>query len=229
MIEEPKSKGVDGMGHEQFTHPAYGMINICQTSGDAVLVGSAVKHGHFVSLEISTAERHKDNYAEHWLPKDMLCRISLSHAQLAEMLFATNSSGVPCTLQYVQGDEGYRPAPPFVSPLKENSDNLHGVIKETLSRAAEMAMEVEALVKTGNLKKADRDRIGFLALNIHQDIESNIHFAMQCVDEKTEKTVAHAKAEIESFVNMTFKAAGIEHIKQENVKNLLGHDADGDA
>jgi hypothetical protein len=224
MTEEPKPKGQNGIGHEVFEHPAYGMVSICQTSGEAVLVGSAVKHGHFVSLEISTAERHKDNYAEHWMSRKLLCRISLSHAQLAEVLFSTNGSGVPCTLRYVQGDKDYRPEPPFVSPLKENSDNLHGVIKETLSRAAEMAMEVEALVKTGNLKKADRDRIGFLALKIHQDIESNIHFAMKCVDEKTEKTVAHAKAEIESFVNMTFKAAGIEHIKQENAKNLLGHD-----
>jgi hypothetical protein len=224
--EKPKSKGVDQLGHEQFTHPAYGMVSISQVSGEAVLVGSAVKHGHFVSLEISTAERHKDNYSEHWMSKKLLCRISLSHTQLAEMLFSTNSSGVPCTLRYVQGDEDYRPEPPFVSPLKENSDNLHGVIKETLSRAAEMAMEVEALVKTGNLKKADRDRIGFLALKIHQDIESNIHYAMQCVDEKTEKTVAHAKAEIESFVNMTFKAAGIEYMKEQSAIKMIESEED---
>ena len=219
MKEEPKSKSTDRMGHEHFEHPAYGMISISQVQGNGVLVGSAVKHGHFVSLEISTAEKHKDNYHEHWMSRDTICTVYLSHAQLAEMLFATNSSGVPCTLKYIQGDKDYRPAPPFVSPLKENSDNLHAVLRETLNRAAEMAMEVEAITKGGNLKKADRDRIGFLALKIHQDINSNIHYAMQCVDEKTEKVVAHAKAEIESFVNMTFKNAGIEHFKSE--MNLL--------
>jgi hypothetical protein len=221
---KPKSKGVNRMDYEETTHPSYGMVSIGQLQGSSSLVGSAIKHQHSISLEISEAARMKDNYSEHWHPTKEICRIEMSHAQLAEMLFSTNSTGVPCTIRHVNGDKDYRPYPPSESPLKEMSDDLHGVIKETLSRAAEMAMEVEAVVKKGNLKKADRDRISFLALKIHQDINNNIHFAMQCVDKKTEKVVAHAKAEIESFVNVTFKNAGIEHFK-EKVK-LLENEAE---
>lgn len=216
--KKPESKGTSQIGHEHFEHPAYGMISINQVSGESVLVGSAVKHGHFVSLEISEAERLKDEYSEHWHPTRKICEVHLSHAQLAEMLFKSNSSGVPCTIYYVQGDKDVRPSAPFESPLKENSDNLHAVLKKTLARAAEMAQETEALMESGNLKKADRERIKFLALKIHQDIESNIGFAMQCVDEKAEKIVAHAKAEIDSFVDMKFRNAGIEHIKSEAPK-----------
>ena len=226
MTEEPKSKGKDSMGYEHFNHPAYGKIRVGQVSGQAVLVGSAVKHGHFVSIEIHEAEKYRDEYHDGFHDTKLICRVSMSHAQLAEMLFSTGS-GVACTINYVAGDkDGYRPEPPFVSPLKENTDDLHAVLRKTLNRAAEMAQEVEAIVKAGNMKKAERDRVGFLALKIHQDINSNIHYAMQCVDEKTEKVVAHAKAEIESFVSMTFKHAGIEHIKEAQAIKLLEDDSE---
>ena len=224
---EPKLKGTSA-GYDGFTHPAYGMVSIGQVSGTGVLVGSAVKHGHFVSLEISTATRYKDNYSEHWHPDKEIVRVHMSHAQLAEMLFTSSGSGVPCTLRHVIGDDGYRPEPPFESPLKENTDNIHAVLREILSKAEEMAEEAEKIFAMKSPKKADKERAKFLALKISQDIRSNMKFAMECVDEKMEKTVSHAKAEIESFVNMKFRAAGIEHIKQEKEMLLLDNEEDID-
>lgn len=219
--EKPKSKGTGATGHEEFEHPAYGMVSINQVSGSSVLVGSAVKHGHFVSLEIYEASRYKDEYSEHWHPHNKLCEVHMSHAQLAEMLFKSNTSGVPCTINYVKGDKDIRPQPPFESPLKEHSDHLHTVLKKTLDRAATMAREAETLLEKGNLKKDGRERLKFLALKIHQDIESNIGYAMKCVDEKTEKIVAHAKSEIESFIDMKFQMAGIEYMKGQSALKMI--------
>ena len=225
---KPVSKGKGATGHEQFEHPAYGMVSINQVSGDSILVGSAVKHGHFVSLEIYEATRYKDEYSEHWHPHDKLCEIHLSHAQLAEMLFKSNSSGVPCTINYIKGDKDIRPEPPFESPLKEHSDNLHAVLKKTLDKAAMMAREAEVLLEKGNLKKDDRERLKFLALKIHQDIESNIGFALKCVDEKTEKIVVHAKSEIESFINMKFQEAGIEYMQGQSAIKMIENEKEGE-
>jgi hypothetical protein len=221
MKEDPKSEGTGVTGHERFTHPAYEMISVGQVSGNGILVGSSVQHGHFVSLEVSTAKRIKDNYSERWHADKVICRVHMSHAQLAEMLFSSSGSGVPCTLKIVPGEKGYISDPPFESPLKQNTDDLYAVLRETLSKAEEMAAEAEKLFSIKSPKKADKERAKFLALKIKQDIASNIKFAFQCVDEKTEKVVAHAKAEIESFVDMKFRAAGIEHLKEQSETLLI--------
>lgn len=219
--EEIKTEGHSDVLGEKQTHPAFGMIGISQGQGTGItLVGSAVRHRNCVTLTIKEASRTRDEYSEHYHGQRTLCAVKMSHAQLAEMLFNTNrGDGVPCTIQYAIGDKaGYRPEPPFESPMKKHSDDLSAALQKTLEYARELAAEAETLIITKNLKASDRERMRFLALKIRQDIEENMPYAMRCVDEKVEGNIAHAKSEIESFVNMTFKAAGIEHLQQEAPK-----------
>lgn len=212
--KKPKEE-TDFLGCGEHTHPAFGLVGISHVSGNATLVGSAVRHRHFVTLTIHEAKKYKDEYHEHWVATRTLCEIDLSHAQLAEMLFNSNrGDGVPCTIVRCIGDTSRRPAPPFESPFKEGTDDLKTALQDTFAYAKELATEAEKLARGGLDKKAGRDRLAFLAMKIAQDIESNLVFASKCMDEKMEKTVAHAKAEIESFVNLKFQNIGIEHVKQ---------------
>ncbi len=218
MIEDIKKKSKEEtnfLGYGEHTHPAFGMVGIAHISGNATLVGSSVQHQHFVALTVSEARKNKDSYKEHWFATRTLCEINLSHAQLAEMLFNSNrGDGVPCTIVHCIGDStSRRPDPPFESPFKEGSDNLKEALHNTFAYAKELATEAENLARGGLNKKAERDRLAFLAMKIAQDIELNLVFASKCMDEKMEKTVAHAKAEIESFVNLKFQNIGIEQAK----------------
>jgi len=203
------------MGDEEHTHPAFGMIGLSQImSTSMALVGSSVKHGNCIALTIHEAKKYRSVHKEHFHATKTICKIYLSHAQLAEMLFSMNNGdGVPCTLSYVTGDKESRPEAPYASPIKESTDDLKQQLQELLSKSREMAAEVETIIKNGLTKKADRKRASFLAMKIVQDIDSNLGFAAECVDKKMEKNVAHAKSEIDAFVSMTFRAAGIEHLK----------------
>lgn len=214
-VKKKSKEETDFLGYGEHTHPAFGLVGISHISGTATLVGSAVRHQHFVALTIYEAKKHKDSYKENWFATRQLCEINLSHAQLAEMLFNSNrGDGVPCTIVRCIGDStSRRPDPPFESPFKEGTDDLKTALHDTFAYAKELAVEAEKLAKGGLNKKAERERLAFLAMKIAQDIESNLVFASKCMDEKMEKTVAHAKAEIESFVNLKFQNIGIEHAK----------------
>jgi len=200
---------------KKIEHPAFGMVGISNVSGTAVLVGSAVRHRHFVALRISEAVKYQDEYRESFHATNRLCEIYLSHSQLAEMLFSANAGGVPCTLHWVKGDAGHRAEPSFDSPLTRGTDDLRSLLNQTLGKAKELAREAEKLIESGAPKKADREKLAFLAMKIAQDIESNLPYAGECIDEKMEKTIAHAKVEVESFVNMKFMALGIDAAKQK--------------
>jgi len=228
-MKPTKSAKRDPVLGDRYTHPAFGMIGISHVSGQATLVGSAVEHQHYVFLEVYEADICRDEYKENFFAKKMVCRLSMSHAQLAEMLFSTNiGNGVPCTLNYVKGDEGNRPEVDYESPMKRDSNDLKAALRQTLGAARDLANKASKLVKRGLSKKVDREDLKNIADRIVQDVESNLAFAARCMDEKVEKSVAHAKAEIESFVELKIRAAGIEHLKAEAPKLLEGKD-DADA
>ena len=202
-----------------FKHPSYGMIGISQISGNATLVGSAVKHQHFISLRIHEAERHHELCREWWFACKPIVEVNLSHAQLAEMLFSINHrDGVPCTLRYVDSDGGgLREPPPYESPFKEATENLQTALHKMLERAEEFAREARSMIAKGITSKKDKDKLVFLADCIISHVRNNVGFASKSVDEKMEKTIAHAKAEIETFVDLKFKLAGIEAYKEKVV------------
>lgn len=201
-----------------FKHPSYGMIGISQITGNATLVGSAVKHQHFISLRIHEAERHYELCREWWFARKPIVEVNLSHAQLAEMLFSINhGDGVPCTLRYVTGEDDTREPPPYESPFKEATEDLQDALHKMLERAEEFAREARGMIAKGITSKKDKDRLVFLADCIISHVKNNLGFASKSVDEKMEKTIAHAKAEIETFVDLKFKLAGIEAYKEKVV------------
>lgn len=202
-----------------FTHPSYGMIGIHQSTGNVTLVGSAVKHQHFISLEVHEAERHYELNREWWHARKKICEVWLSHAQLAEMLFSINhGNGVPCTINWAIGDEQpYRPQPPYESPFKEATNDLVTSVKSMMSVAEKLAKEAEEILEKPTLLKKDRERLKSLTHQIKTHVDNHVKFAAKSVDEKMEKVEAHAKAEIETFVDMKFKLAGIEAYKEQVV------------
>lgn len=218
--EQVKEKAL--LGYDEHTHPAFGMIGISNVQGNATLVGSSVKHGHFISLTVREAKKYRDRNHESWMSTGIpICEVWLSHTQLAEMLFSANhGDGVPCTLHFVRGEKDYRPQPPFDSPMKRHTDDLNKALQETLQYAKDLAKEAEKVAQTKMTKVADRERMEFLAMKIVQDIEHNLKYAAECIDEKMDKNIQHAKAEIESFVNAELRAAGIEHLKK-NAPHLI--------
>ena len=198
-------------------HESFGMIGLSQVSGQAVLVGSAVRHQHFIELSVHESVKYSSEYHERFHATKKICEVWLSHAQLAELLFSVNQGdGIPCTIHWARGDiKPWRESPTFENPFKQSSDDLKSALQKTLKYAHDLAKEAEALVKKKLSTKQEREQLEFLAMKIAQDIESNLTFVSRCMDEKVEKNIAQAKSEIETFVDLKLKLAGMEHMANQ--------------
>lgn len=224
--EKVKIKKDALLDYDKHTHPSFGVIGISNVTGEATLVGSSVKHGHFISLTIKESVKYRNGYHESFMGKKTVCEVLLSSTQLAEMLFSANhGDGVPCTIRYVAGDnENRRPEPPFESPMKQHTDDLNSALQKTLQYAKDLAKEAQTLAKGKLSTKKDREQMEFLTMKIVQDIEANLKYASESIDKKMEKNIQHAKAEVEAFVESKLRAAGIEHVKAHAPRLITSED-----
>jgi len=193
------------------SHPTYGVVSFCRTSGSANLVGSGVSHQHFLSLSIRRAEISKAYGDERYLGKDQICEIWLSAAQFAELITTMNvMPGVPCTIKYV-GREYQGEVPKANTRIKIAKDYA----KERLAEFSEKIREYRAaaadiLNKAGTTTKTDKGKLLSIFNDCLSEINSNMPFYADIIDEVSEKITAKAKTEIESFVTMKIMQSGVE-------------------
>lgn len=203
-------------------HPSYGMINLSHvTSNGTSLFGSGIKHGNFVELTIKHAERQKSAFHDHYFGRDSIVRIYLSPAQFTGMLTRTNTPGVPCTLNWIQG-EGYIDPPEERNIKTELHTNLKSEFKKLEERVRILKDEIDADLK-GPVKKAAKEKIKFNVMKIHQDISSNLSFLLECQTESLENIGTEIVAEAEATVNGIIRQAGLEAIREENKRLTQGY------
>ena len=204
--------------HELDAHPSYGMISISRQSwgGGGTLFGSKIKHNNIISLKISTAERSRDKYHDSYFSKDQIIEVLLSPAQFTSMLTQMNTSGVPCTLQWLKG-EGTIESPPDHDTIDELKDDLTEAYAALADKINVLKESIDERLK-GTVKKADKEEIKFSVMKIHQELDSNLEYLSRCQHKKLETTVSEAKAEVESAMVTTLINVGIEHLKVGNIE-----------
>ena len=100
------------------------MISVHRTNSTGThLVGSDIEHQQFITLKISTANYERTLKNDWFFPDRNLIEISMSLSQWAEFISSPNTSGVPCTLERIQGkclfeDEEV----PFIDKIKLHDD-----------------------------------------------------------------------------------------------------------
>jgi len=197
------------------SHPAFGMISLSRTtcSPPAVLFGSAVKHGSYISLVIKEASRETDLYRDWYFSRDELIRIVISGTQLGEMLSSMNvGEGVPCTIERFNGES--RPSIEEFSTVQEEAQKqMEGKLDKLFESSKELLSKAQAIVKQGAPKKADKEELLSLLTQLSHGIGSNMAFAGKCFDEKVEKVVTQAKGEVESFINSKIHSAGLDALR----------------
>jgi hypothetical protein len=198
-----------------YTHPAYGVIGISNIStGNYTLFGSNVKHSHFVSLRIKTAERHTDGNHDFIFGKQELIEVYLSPTQFAEMLTTSNcGDGVPCTISRRETNRDIPYIESQDTVITDSRKALQDRLDKITVRAKEMITKSEAMLESKKpLTKADMKELNGYLYTIKQELNSNLSYVAKCFDEKMETTIAHAKGEVESFVSSTITRAGLDAI-----------------
>jgi HAMP domain-containing protein len=197
-------------------HPAYGMISISRVqSNGTILFGSRIKHNDYIQLDIHSAEKSRDAYSEHYFPRNTLISVNLSAAQFANMLVKSNTSGVPCTIEYIK-DEGR------ITPLQK-LDSLKTEIEndtaEQLQKIQSAAKQLSQIDFKGVINKAKKDEIKSLINQLNNGINSNLDFLFERQISKLEKVGSEIIAEAEARITSLVHETGVNALKKQN---LLG-------
>jgi hypothetical protein len=202
------------------THPSYGMASFSRsTSGHGPrLFQSHTDNSTFISLKIKQAEVSHDLGRDWVHGRELVCEVSFSAAQFAELLTTMNiGDGVPCTIRRVEHKEF--PYPPPVETLAAKVHNrFQQDVKDKMAGLQKLQQDVIDLMAKPTMKAADKKAI---ADAMHQMVglfTANAPFMLRSFEEAVEKTVVGVKAEFDAFLTHSIQRAGIEHLQSQAPK-----------
>ena len=216
------------------THPSYGCIGISQVSGKGVLFGSEVSHQHFISITISEARRVVDEPREFVMSNRELVRIAMTQAQFAEMITSPNrGSGVPCTIERCIADDdkpwvhprhGGRPEPPAPEHYTKKYKNVMGERVGYISEGVKTAKEKADRLFSGEDKptKANLKELSDALRMAQMNLDQNLPYVMEEMEEGVEKRMATAVSEFESYVAFSLQAKGLEDLASQAPRLTVG-------
>ncbi len=216
----------DPLGGYKESHPSYGCIQVNHVSGKGHLFGSEVEHLHFLSLEIYEAELHVRPPREDTFPTRRLIRVSMTEAQFAQMITTPNyRSGVPCTINDCSADVDQpwltsyhgRPNPPMPEPYHQRYKTAMGETADDIIKFVKEAKDSADALVDGNDKptKANLKELQNKLYMALMNIEKNMPYVMNEMDEGIEKRMAKAVNEFETYVASSLKEKGLEHLLNE--------------
>jgi len=197
-------------------HESYGMISMCtnQCGGKGVsLFGSSIKHGTFISVKIKTAERTRDIYGGHYMPKETIAEVWISSAQFTGMLTQMNTSGVPCSIRYSE-KHGGREMPPSHDVHQEMFQDLKDKYNELSRKVKSLQVGVEKDLK-GAVSKESKERIKFNINSVYSDLHSNLEFLQQQQTKRLERVSTELISEAEACINSLIYDRGLASLQVE--------------
>lgn len=200
----------------------YGMISVHRTNSTGThLVGSDIEHQQFITLKISTANYERNLKNDWFFPDRNLIEISMSLSQWAEFISSPNTSGVPCTLERIQGkclfeDEEV----PFVDKIKLHDDEYKRHWANNVKELKTLIANLSDSFENKESRKTQRELIRQLEILIKNFIP-NEKFAINEFEEHIEKRVNQAKTEISNYL-ARFLQDNSQQLSVRLTQNLLG-------
>lgn len=192
-------------------HESYGVIGIsrvsCGPRGKA-LFDSPFRHQHFIDITISRAYKARANHDDFIGRNEELIRVSMSEVQFANMITSPNMGvGTPCTIGHFDGKTVKEP------PTDATRQTYSKEIKEEFADLKKTAEDLEKLIAATPMKVKDREKLQDLAGALQRAFSGDLAFFQQQFEEKMEKVVSAARAEIQAHVTHVVEKAGLQAIK----------------
>jgi hypothetical protein len=199
-------------------HPSYGIIQINRVVSNRGirLYGSSVRQNNTIVLRIKPSEYCVEGDTEYFFEKGIpFIEVEMTSAQFADAITSMNTTGVPCTINYLNGERIPHEEVETKRAIHEN--HFKNVMKTMSERIKRLRNNSEELLKNkkGALNKADKESLYNDIYKLVQDIESNIPFYMEQFNESMDKVVTEAKSEIEAFITMKTQALGVEKLQEQ--------------
>lgn len=204
---------IDADGDEQ--HPAFGLVSVHRitSSPGEVLFQSDVRHVEYVRMEVHEADRKRDLKHDWVHPKRLVCEISLSMTQFASMVASGGTSGVPCTIESVNGGDhgtGQRPGLNPESRLAITTEEVKAAAAKAYGNIMDAFFALEEALTTTGAGSAAAKKTALRSLrSAIANAAPNVEYATKTLDEHAEAVVEKSRADIEAMVNRMAERAGI--------------------
>ena len=186
------------------SHPAWGMVSASRVSHSppgAALFDSDMLHSHYVTVRISTAERHRDLNRDWLHGKQEFVEIAMSEAQWASFVSSMNvGQGVPCTITRREKEYDV-PGFPHEPRLAESMREVRDSAEEAIQKIQEAFAAYQEKKNAANLRDLE------YAI---KNMPANMEFAAKSLGEHAENVVQRSRADIEAMVIQKAKQLGLE-------------------
>ena len=197
-----------------------GMISWSKTSGSArALFGTEIETANPIKLDICHAEESRELSRNWQFAKKQIVEIEMSPVQWAEFLTSGNTSGVPCTLKYINGEKMSDPKP---STIMEDYNNEVNEQFEEFGKSFDKVSETLKEQINSNKpmgKKALEELLREVEI-LRTNTVANVKFVKNSFKKDMDKIVTQAKAEFNAYTESRIHEIGIESIKNDSVKFL---------
>lgn len=211
------------MKGEVHTHPAFAMIAAHRITGSIPLYGSDFNHQHFMGITISKGSMRRSLSNDWYSSENELIEVYLSEAQWATFVSATNTIGVPCTLQRFN-----RNLTPQLPPPIKRIDQFKQESMKTMQEALTRIERLEQQIKETSLSKKSSAELLSSADSIRQSLAGSLPYVLTQFDKHMETTVEKAKIEINAYATHTIMQAGLDTIQGKQMPVLtFGADDNG--
>lgn len=179
----------------------YGMIQVHRTnSTGSHLVGSNIEHQQYITLKISKAIYERNLKNDWWFDRDNIVEVSMTLSQWAEFISSPNTSGVPCTLDRIQGKCLWEEEEvPFVDQVKLHQSEYKRHWAESIKEIKELVWNLSQSFENKESRKTQRELIHQLEILVNNFLP-NERFAINEFDEHIEKIVNQAKTELSNYL-----------------------------
>ena len=237
-VDVPRQEYEVVQGHRQDDtverHESFGLLQVSRVTGRVKLVGTTTDSlPHFVELRVRRAKRYTDKfllterYHEEGIP---LISIRMSSYQWAEAITNLNGTGVPVTVAHVLGTEMEDVPSEVRTPFEQAVEDAQGrvnpdvAIENFRKSLDDVLARVEKLGLTKKKETELRESLEKLYSKHFEGPQSASEWAIRRINEEAERAVSSAKVEIDAALTSLIARTGIQTLKEEGAKLLLGEE-----
>jgi hypothetical protein len=210
---------------EETTHESFGVLHASrsQQSRSVPLFGSAIRHGHTVTLAISRGRlvRHHALSYESYFAGERLIEVEMSSLQWGEFVSGMNlGAGTPVTIRYFGGKRCEDP--PYFSERARIREELREKVEGVVGQFDEDIKEVAGIFEKGSVGKGDRERILRMMRSMQQRLKNSVPYIHEQFDEALAESVVAAKAEVDAHLSHRAQGLGLDALREQTGRLLAG-------
>jgi hypothetical protein len=191
-------------------HPSFGWAVVGRVSTTGThLFDSEIQHQHYVMLRIGRATRKRELNRD-WIHGEHgpnIVEVAMSMAQWGALVSSFGSSGVPVTIERINGERIEEA--PHEPRLALSTSEVEGSVDRLLSDFTDKL----AAVADAFDRKAGRRELGDLLRDLQialKNARPNARYAAKTFTEHVENVVTKARADIEAVVQMAAERQGLD-------------------